>query len=472
MGEVDTIAVVGAGFSGTMVAVRILESAPVGTNLILLNRSGRMARGVAYGTRTAAHVLNVPAGRMSAYPEDEAHFLRFARERLGEVGAGDFVPRAIYGDYLEWILTRAIAEARDRVLVRQLVAEAIDLRSRPGGRRVELLLDDGGTVVADRVVLAVGNYPPADPVLATGRPIPSERYVRDPWAPDAFASVRSGHRVCLVGTGLTMLDVAVDLADRFPGVRLEAISRRGLVPAPHRPPGVAPTLEHRPRGIETGPATALAYFRSVREQLERIEPPVDWRDVIAALRPITPLLWQRLDERERSRFLRHLRPYWEVCRHRAAPGLVARVGRLHASGSLAIRAGRLLDVRPVDRGLRVSWRRRVDSVLEGGTFDWLVNCTGPESRMDRVADPLIGALQRQGLVAPDPHGLGLLTSSDHALLDREGRASSRLYHVGPLLRATLWEATAVPELRVHALTVARAVLASSSSAPRPALART
>ena len=82
MQEPWKIAIIGAGFSGVMSAVQLLREAgdrPV--QIYLVNRGGRMARGVAYGTRSPVHMLNVPAGRMSALPDEPEHFLRFAQSR-------------------------------------------------------------------------------------------------------------------------------------------------------------------------------------------------------------------------------------------------------------------------------------------------------------------------------------------------------------------------------------------------------
>src|SRR5262249_5552012 len=154
---------------------------------------------------------------------------------------------------------------------------------------------------------------------------------RDPWTPGALEVVSRDRPVLLIGTGLTMLDVALDLGSRGRIAPMHAVSRRGLLPLPHRPTGVPPTFEHRPTDIETGPPSVRHYLPSVRAHVCRMAAEgVDWRDVVTALRPITPTLWRRLDTRERARFLRHVRPFWEVHRHRAAPRPAALLARMIA----------------------------------------------------------------------------------------------------------------------------------------------
>ena len=59
---------------------------------------------------------------------------------------------------------------------------------------------------------------------------------------------------------------------------------------------------------------------------------------------------------------------------------------------------------------------------------------------------------------PDALSLGLDVSDDLAILDADGQASASIFLVGPLLKARFWEATAVPELRQHAATLARKLL--------------
>jgi uncharacterized NAD(P)/FAD-binding protein YdhS len=292
-----TIVIVGGGFSGTLTAVHLLRDPwPRGLHVVLVNRSGPLARGVAYGTRSAAHVLNVPAARMSAFPDDEEHFLRFARGRDASVAAGDFVLRSLYGDYLERVLREAVDGRPAGTRFTHRVARALDARLRPEGGAELVVGDDEGTQVllADRVVLAAGSYAPADPPVPDAAFFAGDpRYVRDPWAPGALDGVDPGRPVLLVGTGLTMLDMALELRGRGLEAPMLALSRRGLLPRPHRAPASPPRPVELGAALLAGPWTVRRCLREVRSAVAA-NPDVDWRDVLASIRPVTPALWAAL----------------------------------------------------------------------------------------------------------------------------------------------------------------------------------
>lgn len=455
MTEPFTVAVIGAGFSGVMTTVHLLRSRPARpVRVVMVNRSGVMARGVAYGTNSPAHLLNVPAGRMSAFPDDPGHFARYVQSRDPSAAPASFVRRSLYGEYLEANLAEAVATGAPNTL-EQVVAGVASVEPGLGGAVVTTT--DGARLRADAVVLAVGNYPPAHPPGLPESFLSSPWYVRDPWAAGALAAVPTASPVLLVGTGLTMLDVALDLASR--GVLgAVAVSRRGLLPRPHDPDVPPAEPSHRPPGVEAL-ATVSGLIRAVREQVRvRVKDGGDWRQVIDSLRAITPALWSRLDSAERARFLRHARPYWDVHRHRAAPRVCAAVERLRASGWLAVRPGRLLGAEEDEAGVRVRFSPRGTDAADELRVGAVVNCTGPATDVRTAGDPLLANLFRRGLAKPDPLGLGIGVAADGRVVSATGEPSGVLFYVGPLLRARDGEGTAVPELRVHAAGVVGAVL--------------
>jgi uncharacterized NAD(P)/FAD-binding protein YdhS len=443
-----SVAVVGAGFTGSMVATHLLRDPRLaGARLALVERTGRFTAGVAYGTEEECHTLNVPAGRMSAFAGDADHFLRFARTLDPGVAGGSFVPRRLYASYLASVLDEAesaSAATLDRVAATVTSVE----RTREGALRVELA--NAAPLVARRVVLAIGNFPPADPPVADRSFYADPRYARDPWAPGALDTDPDAP-VLLIGTGLTMLDVALALRNRGRRAPIEAVSRHGLLPQPHRESAVAPAHQPPPADLDTWPRTTAGLLRRLRAEVDRAaEAGIDWREVHTSLRAGTPALWQSLPEAERDRFLRHARPYWETHRHRSSPQTAAAIETMLADRTLRVTAGRVLAHRPDAANLRVVVRPRDGSPDREIVAGRVVNCTGPDTDVQRVDDPLVQSLLAQGTAVPDPLGLGLRTTADGELVDSGGEGHGDLFLVGPLRKGLLWENTAVPELRVEA----------------------
>jgi uncharacterized NAD(P)/FAD-binding protein YdhS len=195
-------------------------------------------------------------------------------------------------------------------------------------------------------------------------------------------------------------------------------------------------------------------LRLVREQVRQAEPQgIEWQSVFDSLRPLVARIWQSLPELERRRFLRHVRPYWEVHRHRAAPQIAQSVAEQISGGQIQVHAGRITDYKEDERGVKVSYRDRKSGKANSIWVDRVINCTGPESDCRRLESSLMSSLLAKGLARPDPLFLGLDVSLDGALIGPDATTSQALYAVGPARKGSLWESTAVPELReqIHKL---------------------
>ena len=466
-----SIAVVGAGFSGTILTAHLLRLNRSGLHVYLINKSGRLARGVAYGTRSSRHVLNVPAGRMSAFAGDENDFLRFAQRRDASVTGGTFVPRQLYGEYLEHILLSAQSHSVRGTVLSHVADEALSVDEAEDGRTALVRLAHGAPLTVDRVVIAAGNYTPTPPYLPDATFLDDPRFVTDPWKPLALDGIAGDRPVAIIGTGLTMVDVALDLAARGHKGGLIAISRRGLLPQPHRHNTSPPSYGHLPPELVATEPTAANYLRVVRRHVRRLERDgIDWREVVASLRPVTPRLWKALPDVEKARFLRHLRPYWEVHRHRLAPELWSALQELMATGGLQVVPARLTSIEPADHALRVSLRRRDKAGVEALEVSAVINCTGPEGDVRRLRDPLIRDLLSRGLATCDEAGLGLRVDDAYRVIASTDLPSGTLSLTGPLLKGEFWEATAVPELRVHAARLAERLSTELSLQDAPHLA--
>lgn len=426
------VAIIGGGFSGTMVAAQLARR---GIASALVDGSGRMGRGIAYSTREPAHVLNVRAEVMSAWPED---LDEFARQIEAEGGSAlDFVERRRFGRYLDAILAEA---TRDGLVT---PVEAMAVSAARDGEGWAIGLADGGTIRAEALVLAIGNQEPAPMAVAQG--ISPERFINNPWGPEARVAderlAGSDRPVLLLGTGLTAVDHILSLDAGGHRGRITALSRRGQLPRGH--------VLFEPVAVEQGEVpmgNVLALWRWLRRRTGQ----VSWRAAVDALRPHSSAIWQAFGEQEQRRFLRHARPWWDSHRHRIATEVAERLKQLVGSGQLEVIAGRVRSMRDRDDGVEVEIALRGRDRTEVRVFDTVVNCTGPLGAMERTRDPMLRTMLDEGSIRADHLGIGLD-------VDGQNRAGDRVWAMGPMTKGVYWEIIAVPDIRGQAADVAEDV---------------
>ena len=372
---------------------------------------------------------------MSAWPEAPDHFAQFIIEEGGS--AKDFAQRRRFGLYLDAILRDAVVFGDTVVIGAKAVAAQ---RSEDGWT---IALENGQTIAARVLVLAIGNQPPEPLAIASNA---GPRFINNPWNEDAKAAVRDAAASCgdvlLVGTGLTMIDAVLSLRAAGHEGRIVALSRRGQIPRAHTDFAAAPVEQS-----EVPHGSVLALWRWLR----RRSGTVGWRAAVDSLRPHSHALWQSLDDPQQRRFLRHARPWWDVHRHRIAPEVARQVHDRVAEGRLEIVAGRIGAIRDKDGGLEVAIKRR-RGVRETRRFAYAINCTGPLGAIERTSDAMLRGLLDQGLVAPDHIGMGLE-------VDERSRAGDRVWALGPLAKGRYWEIVAVPDIRGQAAAVADDIVA-------------
>jgi uncharacterized NAD(P)/FAD-binding protein YdhS len=427
-------------------AAQILRKAEGSVEVALIERGEHPGKGVAYGTQCDKHLLNVPAKNMSAFPDDAEHLLRWARSNHdAEVKPGDFIPRQVYGRYVASILQNEIEKYPGQF--EHVRDEAVAVDERAGGAVIRLR--SGHRVFAQKVVLALGNFRPSDPRMP-GKAPKSERYASNPWAPGALGEAAQAKSILLVGTGLTSVDVGIGLREQgFTGT-IHVLSRRGLLPQTHKAAPTWPAFWSK-----QSPRTARGLLRLVRSQVAEAEAEgADWRPVVDSLRPFTQEIWRTLPAVEQRRFLRHVRPYWDVHRHRVAQEIGGPLAEELMSGRTRIHAGRIEGYREDAQGAEIAYRDRSSGERRQLRVERVINCTGPESDYRRLDDEFLQSLLSQKLARADALFLGLAVAPNGALLGADGEASEIFYTLGPGRKGTLWETTAVPEIRVQAAELA------------------
>lgn len=387
---------------------------------------------------------------MSALADEPNHFLSFCRNIDPSLSATSFVSRGLYGQYLRetFELCQSAHPARIQTVINEVTA--ITHEDINGGWKIHF--EDGRYLTADHCVLATGNEGVRKPsILSQVDP----NNVIDPWDYNAMRELPTDKAVTLLGSGLTAIDTTLFLTQGNSRRSVQLVSRHGLLPRPHRVFPTAPKYREFPEYFSNIPITLRARFREFRNQLKyRLANGEDWRDVLNELRAHTPRLWGELSQIERARFLRHLQPLWDVHRHRLPPIPAHRFNWLITQGQVRVIAGRLVTVQNSDSGIEVCVRHRGENKIESLWSSALINCTGIDSNVKTTPSRLLRQLVHAGLIQPDVHRLGISVGAHNQVLDGWNQPVPGLWYIGPFLKAKFWEATAVPELREHALRLA------------------
>ncbi|MFY9719389.1 MAG: FAD/NAD(P)-binding protein [Candidatus Cybelea sp.] len=439
--QVCDVSIVGGGFSGAAVAAQLARRAPKELSAALFEPN-ELGRGAAYGTSHDAHVLNTRARAMSLFPDEPDHFVRWLGARAKP---DDFVSRRLYGAYVNQVARRAF----ERPNFLHVTDRAVHVR-RDGHHHYVVESRGGAQFAARTVILATGNPPPGDTFLPRGIRL-HPGYIADPWR---FDYRKVGGHVLVIGSGLSALDVLVALDACGHRGTVHIVSRRGRFPNVHAdvaPYDVIPALDTR---------DARALLRSLRTRVtEARMRGFDWRAVLDALRPETEAIWRRLSQQEQQRFERHLRGQWERHRHRSPQGVDAVRDRYRDAKRLFTYAG---TIRGTQNGsVTIALR---DGTTKDVHADWIVNCTGVAGASAMAADPLLANLLTDGLITAAPGGLGLQTTPNLEAVGASRLPVQGLYVVGPPVRGSRFEATAVPELRAMAEQVATHLLQGSERA--------
>ncbi len=450
------VAIIGGGAAAATLLSELLERKPSQPlHLDWYTGGGTLARGVAYGTASDRHLLNVRAASMSMFAGKPSGFLDFLQREDPAIAGTDFLPRRRYGDYLEAEVARALAQGK---------AHGHDVNVIPFAVEAVVPERDGITVIHgeesrrfDAAVLALGSLPAQPLGGVSDEALASGRYVVDPWALMAGPeNIPAPHKVVLVGLGLTAVDVLLELSARWPLADFTAISRHGLLPEAHLNAAAAPTGDSGEliESMRESP-DVRHWLRLLREALAHER---DWRAVLDSLRPHTPSLWRELDQEQRQRFMRHARWAWERARHRMPPQVGKSIAALEGEGRLHRLRGRMKSVALVGDNLQLQLASAPDGTLRTLDADLIVQTTGMNNDIRRTGHPLVSQLLTNGHITSDPLGLGMRAAPDGRLAHGKDYWSN-LFAIGSMLRGTLWESTAMPEIRQQARGLADQLLA-------------
>ena len=458
------VVVVGGGFSGAVLAHQLARRAPGVFRIVVVEPRERLGGGVAYSTSDPAHRINVPATRMSFVSSDPCHFDRWLKSS-GELDRDPaaltpdgraFPTRAAFGRYAAETIEPYLLNGE----IEHRCTSAISIAARGDGFAVELA--DGDMLDADFVAFAASHPSPCPPAALEGL-VGDPRLVVDTQDRAALDKIPGDARILIVGTGLTMADIAASLERRGHGGPITAVSRRGLLSRGHCcTPGEFGAFSQEPS------RTALHLLRRIRRTVAAANAAaLPWQHALDGVRNQGRAIWTALPEAERRKIVRRLRPFWDVHRFRVAPQVEVAIARLKEDGRLSLLVGEPVAARSLTEGLEIDFKLR-GGLRETRVFDAVTLATGPAHRKLCETSALVSGLKDRGLISLDSVGLGFAVAQDSVALGPDGRRSEGLWIVGPLARGAFGELMGLPEVARHAELVAGEIVKRAASvAARP-----
>ncbi|TGQ74571.1 MAG: FAD-dependent oxidoreductase [Mesorhizobium sp.] len=441
----NSIIIVGGGASGVVLAAHLLKSANPDLRVTLIEKRPHFGQGIAYSTLLSAHVLNVSAAGMSAYADDPGNFWRWLLERglATQEQAPVYAPRSLYARYLGELLDELEASEKASGRLRLIREESLSISPTASG--VEVALANGTSVVAHLAVLATGH----DEVPAAGQ----GHAIR--MGSEADTALDPDRSVMVLGTGLSMVDAFLALEQRGHRGDIVAVSRRGLLPSPHRK-GNPIKLDVADIPLGTQLSYFVGWFRDLIRENQKAG--IDWRDVVDGLRPFNQKIWQNWPASAKRRFVEHTKAWWDIHRHRMAPEVHARVSEAVQSGRIRLVAGRVVDIAGNEGAFKVEVQSRHTQRLESFDVTRLYDCSGIVRDISTTSNSAVRSLVDRGLARPDPLRIGLDVTANCEIIAGDGAVSRKILAVGPLTRGTFFEIDAIPDIRVQCARLSRQLL--------------
>lgn len=459
-----SIAIIGGGFAGALTALKLLDRAEVPLAITIIEPREELGRGVAYSTTEPVHLVNGPAEIFSLYPEEPDHLVRWLAENGAANGwqppsdiASSSPPRYLYGTYVRDELKRAVREAHSLSTFRHVRSAAAKLISAP--HKISITTTDGTMIEADEAVLALGVFQ-AELQKQEAAVASHFRFAANPWEPAALDRLVDCGELLLIGSSLSMVDAVAGMEARGYRGKYRVISRRGQFVEGRRAAEAARDfLADRPL-----PATARALLSAVKAERRAIATAGgDWQGLPLAIRPYVLPLWQAANDRERLRFGRHLRAFWDVTAHRSAPESNGTLQNVIAEGRLTHGAAKLLGL--VRRRDRIAATLRTRKGTEEQLFDGVIDCRGHQLHdWRRIRDPFVKSLLDGGEVRPHSTGFGIDATPEGDIISDEGRIHRNFSAIGHPLRGVAWESSSITEQRAQAIALAERILAKITPA--------
>jgi uncharacterized NAD(P)/FAD-binding protein YdhS len=463
------IGIIGGGFTGTMTAVQLIDKSTEPCEIILINERETLNKGIAYNPYSDKHLLNVIAGKMSAYPDKSEHFLEWVMQKDEfktndkTLIANSFLPRQIYGEYLCNIWEEAEKRAESKqIQITVIDSFVVDLDVSE--EVISLWLDNNQKLNVDDCVIATGNHIPRNPRIKNMDFYNSPNYFQNPWKVESVKDTNENLPVLIIGNGLTMVDTVLGLLEQGFKGEIYSISPNGFNILPHRHNGLkySKLIEELRDDMSIYELVKLInkHIKTVREYGVSAEPIID------SLRPQTQRIWKSFSEQERELFMSRLRHLWGVARHRIPLHSHDKIQQLRIDGKLHINSGKIIDIVESTESITVQYFDKKENELKVINVSRIVNCTGPETDLMNLEKSFLKNCLLKGILTQDNLKLGIKANTEtFQITNSYGKPHTNLYTIGSNLKGELWESTAVNELRGQAEKLAEKLKAQQLTSP-------
>ena len=416
---VHPLVIIGSGFASLCLVAHLLETHAVKATDIAIIGPHPFGYGAAYGAMHGDYRLNVRAQIMRIFSGQPDDFLNWAATELEDNEAhnpqGAFYRRSDFARYLSYLKKRIKGFDALNFMEMQVASLA------PDKQRWRLHLANGGSLMADHLVLATGNPPPRWP-CDVSTSVSAERAVENPWSGKWLENIKTSDEIVFIGGGLTAMDGLYSLANRGHEGSIKVVMPFAVLP-PKQTDWKIESPVKWPDNIASA-SQFSKFFSNTLGSRNWTEPA--WQSCFEALRIDLNAVWQGLDDTEKKRLLRYMGRWWQLARFRSAPQNFESAQAMINKGQLHLIKGRV-------SGLKAQKAKLLAQLQDGSTLtaDKIVNCTGP------AGCPLILTLLKAGIIAPDFSQRGARIASDFKVLDGQKKPYDNLYGVGAMTASSL-----------------------------------
>lgn len=448
------IGIIGAGFSGIMTAVNLINKSNSEIEIFIFEKENPIAKGIAYSPYSKKQLLNVPVAKMSAFKDLPDHFFNWAKS-LNEydtidnsILSGAFLPRYLYGQYLEFVWNEALANAKEKSINVQIFrTNIVDIERKTTS--IELIAENQNKFIVDYCVIATGNLVPRNQTIENMDFYSNPNYFQNPWKIESVENLNRNENILIIGNGLTMVDTVLALHERnFRGI-IYSISPNGyhILSHRHAPIKYNKLVEELPDNVDLKTIRNLIvkHVRAVRKLGVSAEPVID------SLRPFSQSIWRNFSINDKQEFLRKYRHAWGVARHRIPIHMNDFLLKQMFSIKLKVFAGAIKSLKEENGIIEVSFLEKNSKTVEKIFVSRVINCTGPESNIKLSDSQLLKNCLEKGIITQDEFCLGFNADPiNYQLVGKNGEVQRNIFTLGTNLKGIFWESTAVNELRSQA----------------------